>query len=458
MGFSTMRQDMNHFKNESGTALVATLMFLLAMGVLSTALVFTVNNEMKTSTAYKRSQQAFYVANSGVNNAVRWFVNSYAPHTPAADYDATQLPVTFGGNNVLLAAQTGSTSIYPENPRITAFSTAFSDISLEADANNSGTYAVNATLLRYRPAQFIDPVTFITYTSAIERWRINSTGYWGSSANPLSTAQITATIENSGNALFDKALWGKQFVDLGGTVLLDSYNPALGPYGGTNIGNNGAIGSNGYVTTNGNVTIDGSVAYGPSGYFSQGSNTTVTGSTIQLSQPHYFPPLPSFTVGTTDYNPKNGTVTLNPGQYGNVTIGPNGTLALNPGTYYFDSITEGSTASLSISGETTIFVKNTLDLSGQGVMNSTGDPTRLTIYYSGTNDVKMVGGSEAYVEVYAPNAALKLNGNAAFYGSFIGNSITVGGTPDIHFDEGCLNDNLVQRPFRLITWSQDVYQ
>ena len=99
-----------------------------------------------------------------------------------------------------------------------------------------------------------------------------------------------------------------------------------------------------------------------------------------------------------------------------------------------------------------------MDLSGQGVMNPTGDPTRLTIYYAGTSDMKMVGASEAYVEVYAPNAALKLNGNAAFYGSFIGNSITVGGTPDVHYDEGCLNDNLVQQAFRLIAWSQDVYQ
>jgi Tfp pilus assembly protein PilX len=453
-----MRQDMNNFKDDHGTALIAALVFLMALGVLSTALVFTTQNEMKTSTAYKYSQQAFYVADAGVNNAVQWFVNNYSPHTPAADYAATSLPVSFGGNTVLLAGQTGSSSNYPENPVITSFSTAFQNKSLQANANNSGAYAVNASLLKYTPASFINTTTFITYTSAMERWKIDSLGYWGNTENPLGIAKISAVIENSGNALFDRALWGIQYVDLGGTVLLDSYDPALGPYGGTNVGNNGAIGSNGYVQTNGNVTINGDVAYGPSGYFSQGSNTTVTGDIVHMPQPRYFPSIPSFTVGATNYNPKNGTITLNPGQYGDISIGAKGTLALNPGVYYFNSITETATASLSISGETTIFVKSALDLSGQGVMNPTGDPTRLTIYYSGTSEATMVGGAEAYVEVYAPNAPLKLNGNAAFYGSFIGSNITVQGTPDVHFDEGCLDDNLVQLPFRLITWSQDVSQ
>ncbi len=452
-----MRQYRKSAKNENGTALIVTLMFLIAMGVLSTALVFTVNNEMKASTAYKRSQQSFYVANSGVQNAVQWFANpaTYMPHVPAGDYDTTTLPISFGGSSVLLAGQSGSPAVYPQSAVITSFSNAFRNISVQANTSNTGVYAVNATLLKYRPANFINPTTFITYTSAVERWKINSTGYWGNTANPMGIAQITAVIENSGNALFDRALWGIQYVDLGGTVLLDSYDPALGPYGGTNIGNNGAIGSNGNVSSVGTVDIKGDVAFGPSGTIALGNNTRVTGDIIQLPAPRYFPPIPSFTVGTTDYNPKNETITLNPGQYGDITIGAKGVLALNPGVYYFNSITEGSTASLQISGDTTIFVKSALDLSGQGVMNSTGDPTRLTIYYSGTSEAKMVGGSEAYVEVYAPDAPMKLNGNAAFYGSFIGKNITVQGTPDIHFDEGCLNNNLVQRPFRIINWAQD---
>jgi hypothetical protein len=63
----------------------------MAMGLLSTALVFTVNNEMMTSAAYKYSQQAFYVANAGVHQAVDWYRStSYVPAMET--YDLTNLP------------------------------------------------------------------------------------------------------------------------------------------------------------------------------------------------------------------------------------------------------------------------------------------------------------------------------------------------------------------------------
>ena len=444
-------------KHEDGVAVVVTLLFLVALGVLSTALVFTVGNEMKTSAAYKYTQQAFYVSNAGVQKALAWFNSNYTAHLPSSDYDATSFPVQYSGSSVMLAGQTGSSSAYPDSSVVTAFLAQFSNQSLQADTDNSGVYALNATLLKYTPVNFIDPTTFAMYPSAIERWRINSLGYWGTIAKPLGMAQITAIIENSGNAMFDRALWGIDSLDLGGTVLIDSYDPLLGGYGGTNIGYNGDIGSNGSVSTTGNVTVKGDVAFGPSGSFSEGSNVEITGDVIHLSEPHYFPPIPSFSVGTTDYNPKNGTVTLNPGSYGSVTIGPHGILALTPGVYYFDSITEGSTGQLTISGDTTIFIKTALDLSGQGVMNPSGDPTKLTIFYSGTDEVKICGGAQAYVEAYAPNASLKLVGNGDFFGSFIGQSITVQGNPQVHFDEGCLKEHLIQRPFRFMTWSQNVY-
>jgi hypothetical protein len=452
-----MRHDNNSHKNEQGAALIATLMFLMAMGVLSTALIFSVLNEMKTSAAYKYGQQSFYVANGGVQKAVNWFASSYTPHLPAADYDLTTLPVKYSGNDVLLAGQTGSTSVYPEGSVISAFSSEFNNKSLQADSKNSGAYSLNATLLKYSSVRFIDPTTFISYPSAMERWRLNSIGNWGTSSHPLGTAQVTAVIENSGNALFDRALWGIDSVDLGGTVLIDSYDPALGAYGGANIGNNGGIGSNGSVTATGSVDINGDMAYGPTGTYSIGGTSTVSGNIVHLSQPRYFPSIPSFTVGTTNYNPRNGTITLNPGSYGDIAIGANGILALNPGVYYFNSITEAASASLTITGDTTIFVKSDLDLSGQGVLNSTGDPTKLTVYYSGTNEAKIAGGASAFIEAYAPNAPLRFVGTSDFFGSFIGKTVTIQGTPEVHFDEGCLQDHLFHRAFRLITWSQDSY-
>jgi hypothetical protein len=450
-------------KGEQGAALVVTLLLLMAMGILSTALVFTVNNEMKTSVSYKYGEQAFYVANAGVQEAIKWYDNSYTPWATAGSFDTATLPISYGGNPVLLAGQTGSVSVYPDSNAIDSFASAFGNTSLQASSSNLGTYALNATLLKYSSVIFINPTTFIPYTSAIERWQVNSIGYWGANtAQPLGTAQITAVIENSGNAMFDRAFWGIDSLDLGGTVLVDSYDPALGPYGGSNIGSKGSVGSNGVVTVNGTgVEIKGDLAYGPSGSYVHTGNPTITGSIFHLAEPRYFPPLPNFSAGTTNYSPKKETITINPGSYGAIDIQADGVLALNPGIYYFDSITENSTGCLQINGNlnsvTTIFVKSALDLSGQGVVNLNGDPTRLTINYAGSSTMKIAGGASAFVEVYAPNSPLQLVGTSNFFGSFIGKTVSVQGTPEAHFDEGALQKNMLPRPFRLINWSKNAY-
>ena len=443
---------------EEGTALVATLILLMAMSVLSTALVFTVQNEMKTSSSYKYGQQAFYVADAGVRKAIQWFGDG-SNYTPAVGVypDLSTVPITYSSQPVRLAGQGAN---FPVSGVVSSFTSAFHDVALQADGQNSGTYSVGATLLKYSPASFINMATFETYPSAMERWRIESTGTWGNPNTPLGRAEITAVIENSGNALFDRALWGIDSLDLGGTVLIDSYDPALGPYGGTNIGDNGAIGSNGAITINGTVEVHGDAAYGPDGSFGA-PDGAVTGDIIQLPAPRTFPPIPEFTVGTGSTTVSNKkTVTLSPGQYGDINVKSGGTLALEPGVYYFDSIIAKGEVRLTgdLTKPTTIFVKSALDLGAQGITNPNGDPTRLNIFYSGTSEMKIHGGPEAFVEVYAPNAPLKMVGNSAFYGSFIGRSVTVQGTPDVHFDEGCLQENLIQRPFRLMTWSRNLYQ
>jgi type II secretory pathway pseudopilin PulG len=452
-----------NLKNANGMALVTTLLFLTVMGILSTALIFTVQNEMKTSSSYKYSQQAFHVANSGVQRAIDWYVNGYTPHLPATDYNAATLPVTLtaDGQNVVLAGQTGSTTHYPANPDgvINSFTNAMHDRTLQGSASNSGIYEVNATLLKYQPVSFIDLATFASYPSALERWRVNSIGYWGSREHPMGVSRISAIIENSGNALFDRALWGKTRVDLGGTVLIDSYNPALGGYSKIlNAGNHGSIGSNGIISATGAVEVKGDLAYGPNGSYDSTPNVTVTGQVYHLQQPRVFPPIPpcplAGCVVTALGQIKNATVSINPGCYDNIDMGPNGILDLAPGTYCINSLDEGASGKVTISGDTNIFVTGSIKLAGKGVVNPLGDPTRLTVFYSGVNEMEMVGGAQAFLEVYAPNAPLKFVGTSDFFGSFIGDTVTIQGTPEVHFDEGCLQQDRIQQQFRVIGWSQ----
>jgi len=445
-------------KEDKGVALVTVLLFLVVMAVLSTALTLTVQNEMRSSSSYKYSQQAFYVANAGIQRAIDWFINSYevdCSSNPCNDYDKATLPVSYSQSSVVLAGQTGLSSVYPDQSTITSFTNTFRNVTLQANSMNSGVYEVNATLLKHAIGNFIDLSTFETRPKAIQRWRIESIGYWGNRDNPLGMAKITATIENSGNSLFDKALWGIDMVDLGGTTLIDSYDPRLGLYGGTNIGNNGSVGTNGSVSASNNVDIFGDVVYYgsasvPDGVIKGG------GELIHLTEPRYFPPLPDFSVGSSDVSVKPGkSQSISPGKYKDIDV--KGTLTFAPGVYYIDSLKVTSNGKIEISDSTTLYIKSALTLTGQGISNSSLDPTKLTIYYRGTQEAKMTGGSQAYVEVYAPNAPVVLEGNSNFFGTFIGKTVKATGTPDIHFSEGSLNDHLLHRNFRVITWSQDVY-
>jgi hypothetical protein len=447
------------FANEEGSALVIALLCLLVLGVTSSAIVFTTQGEMKSSAAYKYSQQAFYVANGGVQRAVSWYNSSYTPHLPSSDYNATYFPVRYSGSSVLLAGQSGGSAVYPESAVASSFYSTFANKTLQADTKNSGVYDLNASLIKHEPRTFLNTTTFLTYPSALERWRVSSTGYWRTSANPIGEAQITATIENDGDTLFDRALWGIDGVSLGGTILIDSYDPRLGPYGGTNIGDMGSIASNGSVTGNGNITVDGTLAYGPSGTWDlKGGSADISGNIFQLPAPHYFPPIPNFSVGTTNVTVgTKKTATISPGSYGAISTKSSAVLTLEPGVYYIDSIDMGAQSAIHITGLTTLFVKSGMNLTGQSIMNDTGLPSNLTINYSGTSDLKLAGGAGFYGSVYAPNAAVTLVGTSDFYGAFIGKTVSDSGTPQVHFDEGSLNRNLVPQPFRVVTWSQNVY-
>jgi hypothetical protein len=196
------------------------------------------------------------------------------------------------------------------------------------------------------------------------------------------------------------------------------------------------------------------MAYGPSATYSITGGASVSGDIIHLAAPRFFPPIPAFSVGAANVsvNPGN-SASISPGDFGDITV--KGTLTFGPGTYYIDELQVTSQGQIVISDKTTLFVKTSLQMEGQGVANTSWDPTKLTINYAGTTQVKMTGGSQAYVEVYAPYAELQLNGNMDFFGSFIALDVSITGGPKVHFSEGCLQDHLLQRPFRLINWSQN---
>jgi len=72
---------------------------------------------------------------------------------------------------------------------------------------NYGNFGVNATLLSHKKVMWMnwdnDPATPDFIDGAIERWGIDSIGFWGRINEPSGIARINATIENAGEAFFD---------------------------------------------------------------------------------------------------------------------------------------------------------------------------------------------------------------------------------------------------------------
>ena len=461
-----MRRD-----DERGAALVMALLALCAFSLLTAAIAFTVQGETKSSANYKYGQGAYYVANAGIQRSLAWFNSGYTPAVAAYTYASTRDALQFGGQDVVLGGQTGVTSNYPNSTMATSFTSVLGQPkTLIGDSSNatltSGDYTSNATLLRSTAGTFLDTTTFTTGASALERWRIDAFGWWGTAANPLGTSEVSAVIERTASPFWDKAVWVRTSANFSGNPVgsyVDAYDSALGPYGGTNISNT-SFGSNGSVTLGGFARINGDLFYGPTGTFNnnvQAGWTSVTGQVTQLPAKRVFPPIPNFSVGTTDPAvPKTVGASIGSGSYRNISVPQDTNITLTGGTYYIDNFTlsRGATITLSAGVNTTLFVKSGLTFNQGAVLNSS-DPSLFQIYYAGTNaaTVSLKTTGSYYGTIYAPNATLSLSGGTGFYGSFIADTLVASGGSAIHYNKALGTKSLALGPFRIMTWTQKSY-
>jgi hypothetical protein len=73
--------------------------------------------------------------------------------------------------------------------------------------------------------------------------------------------------------------------------------------------------------------------------------------------------------------------------------------------------------------------------SSGGVVNTTGKAENLQIFsLSSSQEIKLSGGSHAYMAVYAPNSSIKFSGESDFYGAVVGNTITNDDGTKMHYD------------------------
>src|SRR5437762_9271559 len=162
---------MTQTDQERGVALVLALFLMSAMSVLAASLMFLSQTETYATMNYRMMSQARYAAESGIQKAANFLVDSaqYAVPGSVADplnnYVTTGSPVTYNSQTVKLSAVDVAASNYP----VTAVKTAF------YNAARGSLRAGNASISYNAVATLISMQKFDAYgggVSVVQTWQI----------------------------------------------------------------------------------------------------------------------------------------------------------------------------------------------------------------------------------------------------------------------------------------------
>lgn len=133
---------------------------------------------------------------------------------------------------------------------------------------------------------------------------------------------------------------------------------------------------------------------------------------------------------------------------GNVSLTGSTTLRLNAGTYIINSLDIAGNSKIVIdSGPVTFQIAGQgtttpLKIVGNGLSNTTFNPSNLRFVYAGTGNVQVAGGTETSALLYAPNATGGFSGGSDWYGAVILKQITATGGAAIHYDVNLQNSSI----------------
>ena len=476
--------------NQQGAAIVMAMFMMLMVSALGAAMVHVARTETLSSANYTSMSQARYAAESGVAAASNYLLsNGYAvvmPGTggdPLTNYNLTVSPVTRNGVPVVLSSDPDVASNYPAAAVVTAFQAATGGT---LQVGGTAAYSARATLLRMR--QMIDGITNQPIT--LQTWEI--TGIGGRAIGEIAgAAEVSAIIERGTRPVFNYAAFatanGCGALKFSGNTTTNSFDSGVPVAGGSTpvvAADGGHVGTNGNLAEWGNAIINGSLSTPMSGIgactannvtaATIGPNAQVAGGLVQLSQPVDFPippapnPLPPTTNQTINSPACGGApnctvsgsnvvftpVGTTPVLLGNVTINGGQTVVLKAGIYHVNSMDISGSGKIvvdaSSGGQVTIVLAgqgggtSVFSVTGNGVSNTTWDPSMLRIQYAGTKTLGFAGNGDTAALIYAPNAHAAMSGNADFYGSVIMRTVDSIGNAGLHYDRRLQRSTLTQ--------------
>ena len=403
------------------------------------------------------------------------FIGSPSPATtqtvnPAPNVNLNPLSVSFGNQNVNTTSS--PTAVILANVGDAPLTISSNGISITPNTDFSETNNCGSSLAAGKSCSIT--ITFTPVDTGIRTASLQITDNDDDATNAQQTVALTGSGLSTitGSSLYTDAIFatangcGSIVASGGGTV--DSFNSALGfsashELGGGNVGTNGNVSLNGSKSTiYGSAAVDSTTTGNCSktamtGLTSSGGGQ-VTGGLIALNGPITYPspPAPAPAPPTTTQNisgscgsitgcTNNGSksVSLAPGQYGNLTISGGTTAHFSKGAYNINSLTlsgqsifyvDAGPVVVNLAGASLSGSNPALDASGGSIQNPSGIPANLQITYAGSRGVNLTGGSGSYATLYAPGALVNMSGGSDFFGSIIASTVTNSGGTAVHYD------------------------
>jgi Tfp pilus assembly protein PilX len=389
--------------NERGMALVLTLFLMTALSALAGSLMFLSQTETYASMNYRMMSQSRYAAESGVQKASNFLLDSTKYTVPGgvgdplSNYDRTVSPVKYNGQPVVISGTASVTSNYPIAAVQTAFNTAAHGTL--AAGNTTLTYSAHATLLSMQ--------VFESYgggQAVVQTWRI--TGAGGLSGSPNGTVEVSAVTETPKVPASSYAAFATDTtcgaLSFSGDTTTNSYDstsvtgattPTMSSTGG-NVGTNGNLSIGGSVEVNGNLytprTGVGNCTSGAVTALTESGHAEVTGSVVQLPTTVSYPtppiPAPSPLPAAGPINSATGACAL---------------LGLTIGTTCFES---GSNITINGLGSTLSLPSVTLGSSTHIILVASSPSAQYNF-----NSITLAGGSSVGISATGPTQNVLVN-------------------------------------------------
>jgi hypothetical protein len=305
-------------------------------------------------------------------------------------------------------------------------------------------------------------------------------------ASPRVSRRIEAIVRPVSS--FNQAIMGVDTVDMTNqNIVVDSYDSSdpnkstNGLYDVAKRQENGDVATNGNLIEAGNAHIYGDVATN-SGTISGAAN--VTG--VERDD-FYQEPIP---VGAPSWTSFNSTVT---NVAATTTLSANATPGASVARFQLNSINMSSGKTLTLAGASDgsptyieiyvtgdisftgtsqlivqpgvvakIYFKGNIDVAGNGILNSTNQPSDLQLFGIQPTDgsskhVNLGGNGQIIASVYAPDHDVAINGggtNGHVFGSVVGETVTMTGVTNLHYDERLATLGIINN-YKIISWFED---